>query len=182
MKGIVFFSLLLTIFSAIQPVVAGAKEDAMRIFSPVFENGKEIPPKYTADGHDISPPLKWENVPATAKSLAIIVDDPDAPDPKAPRMVWVHWVLYNIPSTTNGLPEGVKAQELPPGTLQGLNDWKRTGYGGPAPPIGRHRYFFKLYALDTVLPDLKQPSKTQLLEAIKGHVIAEAELMGTYSR
>ncbi len=153
----------------------------MRIFSPAFENGKEIPKRYTADGQDISPPFKWENMPATTKSLALIVDDPDAPDPKAPRMVWVHWVLYNIPVNATGLSEAVKLHDLPSGTMEDLNDWKRTGYGGPAPPIGRHRYFFKLYALDTVLPDLHNPSKAALLEAMKGHVMEEAVPMGTYT-
>lgn len=178
----ILLSLCVLSIIVIQPVFSEEKEEAMKITSSAFENGKEIPKLYTADGQDISPPLSWEGVPASAKSLALIVDDPDAPDPKAPRMVWVHWVLYNIPVTATGLKEGIKPHELPPGTLQGLNDWRRTGYGGPAPPIGRHRYFFKFYALDTVLPDLKQPTKAQLLESMKGHVIAEATLMGTYSR
>ncbi|MEZ0329152.1 MAG: YbhB/YbcL family Raf kinase inhibitor-like protein [Dissulfuribacterales bacterium] len=154
----------------------------MKLFSPAFENEKGIPKRYTADGQDISPPLFWEGVPSKAKSLVLIVDDPDAPDPKAPRMVWVHWVLYNIPPNVQGLSEGIKPQDLPSGTLEGLNDWKRTGYGGPAPPIGRHRYFFKLYALDTVLSNMKAPTKSTLLEAMNGHVIAEAVLIGTYSR
>lgn len=182
MAKIIFLSLLLMTFSAVQPVDAGEKEVAMRIFSPAFENGKEIPRHYTADGADVSPPLFWEGVPRKAKSLALIVDDPDAPDPKAPRMVWVHWVLYNIPINTTGLPEAIKTQDLPTGTLEGLNDWKRTGYGGPAPPMGRHRYFFKLYALDIVLPDLHHPNKATLLKAMDGHVLEEAVLMGTYSR
>lgn len=178
----ILFSVCVLCILAFQPVLASEKEEGMKIVSTAFEHGKDIPKRYTADGQDISPPLSWEGVPANARSLALIVDDPDAPDPKAPRMVWVHWVLYNIPVTAKGLPEGVKANELPPGTLQGLNDWKRTGYGGPAPPIGRHRYFFKLYALDIVLPDLKHPSKAQLLDTMKGHVVAKTEIMGTYSR
>jgi Raf kinase inhibitor-like YbhB/YbcL family protein len=110
----------------------------------------------------------------------MIVDDPDAPDPAAPKMTWVHWVLYNLPPTNDGVPEGVKP--LPAGTKEGMNDWKRTGYGGPCPPIGRHRYFHKLYALDTVLPDLKQPTKAKLEEAMKGHILSEARLMGTYQK
>jgi Raf kinase inhibitor-like YbhB/YbcL family protein len=121
-------------------------------------------------------------VPANAKSLALIVDDPDAPDPAAPRMIWVHWVLYNIPVAVNDLPEGVVSSALPKGSLEGLNDWQRTGYGGPCPPIGRHRYFHKLYALDAVLPDLKKPTKAALEKAMKGHVIAETQLIGTYEK
>lgn len=152
----------------------------MRITSTVFRNEGTIPKLYTCEGKDISPPLVWTDVPTGTKSLALIVDDPDAPDPAAPKMTWVHWVLYNMPSVTEGLPEGVKS--LPPGTKEGVNDWKRTGYGGPCPPIGRHRYFHKLYALDIVLPDLRQPTKVQLEQAMKGHILAEAQLMGTYQK
>lgn len=152
----------------------------MRITSTVFRNEGTIPKLYTCEGKDISPPLVWTDVPTGTKSLALIVDDPDAPDPAAPKMTWVHWVLYNMPSATEGLPEGVKS--LPPGTKEGVNDWNRTGYGGPCPPIGRHRYFHKLYALDIVLPDLRQPTKVQLEQAMKGHILAEAQLMGTYQK
>lgn len=179
---ILFLSLLFLTFSVIQSTFAKEKEEGMQLFSPAFEHEKGIPKRYTADGADVSPPLLWKGVPNDARSLALVVDDPDAPDPKAPRMVWVHWVLYNIPANTTGLPEAVKTQDLPQGTLEGLNDWKRTGYGGPAPPIGRHRYFFKLYALNTVLPDLHHPTKAALLKAMEGHVLKEAVLMGTYSR
>jgi Raf kinase inhibitor-like YbhB/YbcL family protein len=119
-------------------------------------------------------------VPKNARSLVLIVDDPDAPDPKAPKMTWVHWVLYNLPVSTTGLAEALK--QLPAGTLEGTNDWGRTGYGGPCPPIGRHRYFHKLYALDSALPDLKRPRKAELERAMKGHVLAEAVLIGTYQR
>ncbi len=150
----------------------------MRITSTAFSHEGAIPILYTCEGKDISPPLVWTDVPAGARSLALIVDDPDAPDPSAPKMTWVHWVLYNLPPTNGALPEAVKA--LPAGAKEGLNDWKRTGYGGPCPPIGRHRYFHKLYALDVVLPDLHQPNKVQLEEAMKGHVIGEAHLMGLY--
>jgi Raf kinase inhibitor-like YbhB/YbcL family protein len=154
----------------------------INLTSPVFQHQAAIPSKYTCEGPDVSPALNWTGGPPGAKSFALIVDDPDAPDPKAPKMTWVHWVLYNIPSTTSGLPEAVKRDALPPGTSDGTNDWKRTGYGGPCPPIGRHRYFFKLYALDTVLKDLNNPTKPGLESAMKGHVIGQAELIGTYEK
>lgn len=154
----------------------------MTITSSAFEHNGPVPKLYTCEGQDISPPLAWSGVPARARSLALIVDDPDAPDPAAPRMTWVHWVLYNIPPAAMGLPEGVAVSDLPPGTREGMNDWGRTGYGGPCPPIGRHRYFHKLYALDTVLPDLGKPAKTTLEQAMKGHVLASTELVGTYQR
>ena len=110
----------------------------------------------------------------------MIVDDPDAPDPAAPAMTWVHWVLYDIPPSATGLPEGGKP--LPGGAREGLNDWRRTGYGGPCPPVGRHRYFFKLYALDTLLPALRTPNKAELERAMQGHVLAQAVLVGTYQK
>jgi len=150
--------------------------------SPAFAPGGDIPAIFTCEGSDLSPALEWTGVPASAKSLVLIVDDPDAPDPKAPRMTWVHWVLYNIPPTASGLPQAVAARDLPPGTREGTNDWKRTGYGGPCPPIGRHRYFHRLYALDTVLPDLGPETKAQVETAMKGHVLAQAELLGTYQK
>ena len=152
------------------------------VTTEAFSAGGDIPVRYTCEGANISPPLAWSGVPAQAKSLALVVDDPDAPDPAAPRMTWVHWVLYNIPPDSSGLPEGVTASELLAGTREGINDWSRTGYGGPCPPIGRHRYFHKLYALDVELPDLKQPTKDQLVKAMQGHVLAQAELMGTYQK
>ncbi|NOY46426.1 MAG: YbhB/YbcL family Raf kinase inhibitor-like protein [Deltaproteobacteria bacterium] len=155
---------------------------AFEIRSPAFADGAEIPVRYTCDGDDVSPPLEWTGVPAGTQSLVLIVDDPDAPDPRAPRMTWVHWVLYNLPPETRGLPEGVSASDLPPGTGQGLNDWKRTGYGGPCPPVGRHRYFHKLYALSERLPDLGTPTKAALLRAMEGKVLGKAELVGTYER
>ena len=168
----------------VSPDTSEGKEVAMSVTlsSPVFAPNAEIPARHTCDGDDVSPPLQWSGLPAGTGSLALIVDDPDAPDPAAPRMTWVHWVLYNLPATADGLPEGVSAAQLPAGTREGTNDWKRTGYGGPCPPIGQHRYFHKLYALDTELPDLGRPSKAQLLKAIEGHVLAQAELIGTYQR
>ncbi|HXV39920.1 MAG TPA: YbhB/YbcL family Raf kinase inhibitor-like protein [Steroidobacteraceae bacterium] len=153
---------------------------ALAITSSAFAHEGPIPKPYTCQGKDISPALAWSGAPAGTKSFALIVDDPDAPDPKAPKMTWVHWVLYNIPADARGLAEAVAPKALPAGTREGKNDWKRTGYGGPCPPIGRHRYYHKLYALDVVLPDLKQPTKAQLEQAMKGHVLAEAVLMGTY--
>ena len=152
------------------------------ITSTGFTNDGPIPTRYTCEGADLAPPLQWEGIPDGAKSLVLIVDDPDAPDPAAPRMIWVHWVLYNIPPDVGGLPEGATSSSLPPGTLEGVNDWQRTGYGGPCPPIGRHRYFHKLYALDTRLPDLKRPDKASLEAAMKGHVIEHAQLVGTYQK
>ncbi|MEC4747494.1 YbhB/YbcL family Raf kinase inhibitor-like protein [Methylomicrobium sp. Wu6] len=150
----------------------------LKLESSDFVHMGEIPKRFTCDGEDVAPALSWSNLPAGTQSLALIVDDPDAPDPAAPKLVWVHWVLYNIPASFTGLPAA--AEKLPVGALHGLNDWKRTGYGGPCPPIGRHRYFFKLYALDAVLPDLDNPDKSQLENAMAGHVIGHAELIGTY--
>jgi len=154
---------------------------SLAISSPAFKHNGSIPGAHTCDDLDRSPELRWSGVPAGGKSLVLIVDDPDAPDPAAPRMTWVHWVLYNIPPTTNGLKEAV-GEDLPEGTLEGLNDWNRTGYGGPCPPIGRHRYFHKLYVLDATLPDLGQPTKDKLLSVMEGHVIEQAVLIGTYRR
>lgn len=152
----------------------------MQITSNAFAQNGSIPAKHTCAGQDVSPALSWSGLPAGTRSLVLIVDDPDAPDPAAPRMTWVHWILYNLPPTSQGLAEGIS--DLPPGTLQGLNDWKRTGYGGPCPPIGRHRYFHKLYALDTVLPDLGKVSKAKLEKAMQGHILVHTELVGNYQK
>ena len=150
--------------------------------SNAFEDGASIPAKYTCTGKDISPPLSWLNVPANTQSLALIIDDPDAPDPRAPKTTWVHWVVYNIPPDTTQFYEHTTSANLPPGTKQGVNDWGRTGYGGPCPPIGRHRYVHKLYAIDKVLDDLNNPTKAKLEAAIKGHIIAHTQLIGTYQK
>ena len=147
--------------------------------STAFSEGSAIPKRHTCEGQDTSPPLAWSGVPAGTKSLALIVDDPDAPDPKAPKRTYVHWVLYDIPPTATSLPEG---GVLPAGTREGKNDWGRTGYGGPCPPIGRHRYIHKLYALDGMLGDLGRPTKGQLEKAMDGHILAEARLVGTYEK
>jgi Raf kinase inhibitor-like YbhB/YbcL family protein len=160
-----------------------AAEDAeFTVTSTSFAEGGSIPSTYTCEGDDLSPPLTWSGVPEDAYSLVLIVDDPDAPDPDAPKTTWVHWVLYNISADTTGLPEAVEPQELPSGTVEGLNDWQRTGYGGPCPPKGRHRYLFKLYALDTVLTGLDEPTKAEVEAAMEGHVVGQAELVGTYEK
>ncbi len=150
----------------------------MQITSPAFSEGGLIPSKYTCDGQDISPPLKWKDVPAGTKSLALICDDPDAP-----IGTWVHWVAYNIPLEMTHLDEEIQSEkELKSGMRQGNNDWSSIGYGGPCPPGGTHRYYFKLYALDTTL-DLKPgATKAQLLKAMEGHILAEGHLMGKYNR
>ncbi|HEB97515.1 MAG TPA: YbhB/YbcL family Raf kinase inhibitor-like protein [Sedimenticola thiotaurini] len=155
---------------------------SLTLRSPAFAAGEPIPQRYTCEGDDISPPLEWSGVPAGTRSLALVVDDPDAPDPAAPRMTWVHWLVYDLPPDSGGLQESVAEREFPPGTRLGRNDFRRTRYGGPCPPIGTHRYFFKLYALDTVLPDLAEPDKAALLRAMEGHVLERAELMGTYRK
>lgn len=152
----------------------------LAIASPAFAHNDNIPRRFTCDGDDLPPELNWDGIPPGCESLALIVDDPDAPDPAAPRMTWVHWVLYNIPAASRGLAEG--GRPLPAGTAEGLNNWDRTGYGGPCPPIGRHRYFFKLYALDTALSGLDRPSKADIEAAMQGHVLDRAELIGTYQR
>lgn len=161
-----------------------AKEEgkmSLQITSDAFEKNGKIPSIYTCEGRDISPPLAWEGIPSGTKSLALILDDPDAPDPKAPKMTWVHWILFNMPPDAKGLPEGATTKDLPQGTQLGVNDWKRTGYGGPCPPIGRHRYFHKLYALDVVLK-LNKPTKAELIKAMEGHILEHAELVGTYKK
>ena len=154
----------------------------LTLTSSAFSHNGPMPARLTCDGHDVSPDLRWSGLPAETRSLVLIVDDPDAPDPKAPKMTWVHWVLVNLPPDAAGLGEGVSSDELPAGTVEGLNDWKRTGYGGPCPPVGRHRYFHKLYALDRELSGLHRPTKAQVEAAMKGHVLAHAELVGTYEK
>ena len=172
--------LMLGIVPLARPSRAEEEPLTLRLDSEAFSEGGTIPKTYTCEGEDLSPPLAWTGVPDGAKSLALIVDDPDAPDPKAPKMTWVHWVLFNLPPETSGLDQGVKA--LPAGTMSGINDWKRPGYGGPCPPIGRHRYFFKLYALDTVLTGLSHPNKAAVEAAMRDHILAQSTLIGTYEK
>ena len=150
----------------------------MQITSPAFGEGSMIPVKYTCDGQDISPPLAWKDAPSGTKSFALISDDPDAP-----VGTWVHWVAYNIPPNTNNLGENVKPEkEFQDGMRQGNNDWPKIGYGGPCPPGGTHRYYFKLYALDAMLSLKPGATKAQVLQAMEGHVLAEAQLMAKYKR
>ena len=176
--------LLPTILFTILVCPAGFAEEtmALTLTSPAFADNGAIPMEYTCDGRDLSPPLAWTGAPAGTRSLALIIDDPDAPDPAKPRMTWVHWVLYTIPPELAALPAGA-AQQVPVGIRQGLNDWHRADYGGPCPPIGRHRYFHKLYALDIRLDDLPTPAtKAALEKAMQGHILARAELVGTYRK
>ncbi|EXJ16585.1 YbhB/YbcL family Raf kinase inhibitor-like protein [Imhoffiella purpurea] len=156
---------------------------ALVLKSGAFVHGNPIPRRFSCEGEDLSPPLQWSDLPEGTESLVLIVDDPDAPDPAAPRMVWDHWILYNIPPSCSGLDAGAARGGLPEGVGEGVNSWGRTGYGGPCPPIGRHRYFHRLYALDTRLPDgLGQPTKDELLLAMDDHILAHAELVGTYDK
>ena len=150
--------------------------------SSAFAPSDAIPKRYTCDDANVSPPLAWSGAPAGTKSFALIVDDPDAPDPAAPRTVFAHWVLYNLPPSAGSLPAGVALSAMPSGTREGTNDYRRTGYGGPCPPIGRHRYFFKLFALDVLLPALGAAGKVELEQAIEKHILAKAELIGTYQK
>lgn len=154
---------------------------ALSLTSSAFKPGGNIPSKYTCEGDDVSPPLVFGDVPVGTKSLAFILDDPDAPDPKAPKRVWAHWLVYNLPPDTKGLPEDASRIGLPKGAVTGLSDRKETSYHGPCPPIGRHRYFHKLYALDTTLP-AEVLTKAELEAAMNGHVVAQAQLMGTYQK
>jgi Raf kinase inhibitor-like YbhB/YbcL family protein len=176
---------MLMVFGMVAASANPSREEepmSLTITSTAFQHNGEMSSVFTCQGKDLSPPLHWQGVPANARSLVLIVDDPDAPDPKAPKMTWVHWVLYNLPPDSRGLPEGCTSADLPVGTREGLNDWKRTGYGGPCPPIGRHRYFFKLYALDQVLETMGRPDKGRIEAAMKGHILAQAELVGTYEK
>lgn len=150
--------------------------------SAYFQNNGMIPERYTCDGWDMSPPLSWRDVPSQAKSLALVIEDLDAPLQNFPERRWTHWLLYNIPPEVDHLAEGRTKKNLPAGSLQGKNDWGRAVYGGPCPPYGKHRYLHKLYALDVVLPDLKTPGKAVFEKAIAGHVISQAELLATYQR
>lgn len=150
----------------------------MKITSSAFSEGEMIPSKYTCDGKDISPPLAWDNPPDDTKSIALICDDPDAP-----MGTWVHWVLFNLPPDIQSLPEALPSDKIiKNGAIHGMNDFRRYGYGGPCPPGGTHRYYFKLYALDSIMELKPGITKVQLIKAMQGHVLDECELMGKYSR
>ncbi len=158
--------------------VEGGEKMAILVTSPAFKEGGMLPAKYTCDGQDISPPLKWQQAPQDVKSFALISDDPDAS-----LGTWVHWVMWNIPAEANGLPENVPPKkELPDGSKQGISDFRQHGYNGPCPPGGTHRYYFKIYALDQMLNLPAASTKQDLLEAMKGHILAEGQLMGKYRR
>lgn len=177
--------LVIQLFFVSVIITINAQEGAirtMKMTSKNFVDRGDIPKKHTCDGEDISPELSWTGAPEGVRSYVLIVDDPDAPDPASPKMTWVHWVLYNIPPSAVSLPEGVSKGALPKGTLEGVNDWKQPGYRGPCPPVGKHRYYHKLYALDTVMPDLGLPKKAKVLQAMEGHVITRAELVGFCQR
>ena len=172
------------------PQQGGAGKDQstakVAVTSTAFTQGQPIPKKYTAYGDDVSPPLSWSGLPEGSKELALICDDPDAPDPANPRPEpWVHWVAYKIPADLKGLPEGITQQPRPrepAGIVQGNNSWPEVGYRGPEPPIGKHRYYFKLYALDSELELEPGLEKESLLRALEGHILGYGELMGTYQR
>jgi hypothetical protein len=164
---------------------ASAQEgsETMKLTSTAFSAGGAIPARYTCDGEDVSPPLAWGAPPVATKSFALIVEDPDAPDPKAPRTVWVHWVVYDLPAGARSLREGVRTNaDLPTGARMGRNDWGNAAWGGPCPPVGRHRYFHKLYALDVALGERGALTKREFEAALRGHVLAQADLVGTYER
>ena len=157
-----------------------AESSVFGISSPAFTDFSRIPRKYTCEGENISPPLTWQGIPPGTESLALIVEDPDAPDPVAPRMIWTHWILFNIPPTLKGLPEA--AEHLPSSVKSGRNSWNTLNYGGPCPPIGCHRYFFRLYALDSIISKPEGITKEELIKAMEGHIIATATLVGTYQK
>jgi hypothetical protein len=163
---------------AAAPASQGETAMTIQITSPAFSEGNPIPKKYTCDAEDVSPPLAWSGLPAGTQSMALIADDPDAP-----VGTWVHWVIFNLPPTLPGLSEGIAKTPTVEGGIQGNNDFRKAGYGGPCPPRGKpHRYFFKLYALDTSLALEAGASKADVEKAMRGHILAQGQLMGTYSR
>ena len=176
-KYYALFVLLFLIYGFVTEI-EGDEKMAIVVTSLAFKEGGMLPAKYTCDGQDISPPLNWQQVPQGVKSFALISDDPDAP-----VGIWVHWVMWNIPAEANGLPENVPAgKDLPNGSKQGVNSSRKQGYSGPCPPSGTHRYYFKVYAIDTMLNLPADSTKQVLLDAMKGHILAEGSLMGKYRR
>jgi Raf kinase inhibitor-like YbhB/YbcL family protein len=176
--------ILLTACGSAQPPPAAPVQAAqagnasLKLTSPAFAEGSTIPEKYTCDGQDASPPLTWSDLPKGTKSLVLISDDPDAPGG-----TWVHWVFFNLPPSSGGLAEAMSPDKNPArGSIQGTNSWSKIGYGGPCPPSGTHRYFFSLYALDTLLNLTRGATARDIDASMKGHVLAEAQLMGRYQR
>ena len=160
------------------PAASQSGPQKIKLTSAAFIDGAAIPSPYTCEGANVSPPLAWDTLPASARTLALIADDPDAPGG-----TWTHWVYFNLPASVKALTENVPAEERPAvGGMQGANDFRKTGYGGPCPPSGTHRYFFKLYALDTALSLASGATKDQVLKAMQGHIVAEGQLIGTYSK
>ncbi len=180
-QGVGLGVLALLVVSAAAPRPARTA-DALTLGSEAFASGAAIPARHTCDGEDASPPLAWSGAPTATKCFVLIVDDPDAPDPAAPKGTWVHWVLYDLPATAHALPAAATRASLPAGAREGLNDWKAPGWRGPCPPVGRHRYVFKLYALDAELGDVAQPTKAAIEAAMHGHVLAQTQLIGTYAK
>jgi Raf kinase inhibitor-like YbhB/YbcL family protein len=173
-----FFTPSLAVYTLIAMVPQGGTASAFELKSQVFKAQGAIPSKYTCQGKDISPVLSWTGAPQNTKSYALICDDPDAP-----MGTWVHWVYYDIPPSVNSLPEGVSSDAKPsPGGTHGKNDFGKLGYGGPCPPSGTHRYFFKIYALDKLLGLEPKMSKADLMKAMEGHILGKTELMGTYKK
>lgn len=173
---------LLALAAALAGPPAGADQPRFELRSSAFAPRGAIPARFTCEGDDVSPQLSWSTPPDGTQSFALIVADPDAPDPRAPKTTWIHWVVYDLPGSSRALAEGAGAGAPPPGARSGSNDWKRTGWGGPCPPIGRHRYVFTLYALDTRLGDLGAPTRAALEQKMQGHVLGRAELVGTYEK
>ena len=173
---------LIALVALLHALPTGGEEMRFTLRSPAFQAQGEIPSRYTCEGDDVSPPLAWSDPPPGARSFALIVSDPDAPDPRAPKMTWIHWVVYDLAAEARALPEDAGAGRMPAGARSGTNDWKRTGYGGPCPPIGRHRYVHTLYALDAPLGDLGAPTRAALERAMQKHILAQAELVGTYAK
>jgi len=174
--------LALAILLLAAPAAGGPDPMTFSLRSSAFEPGATIPRRHTCQGEDVSPPFAWSDPPPGTRSFALIVDDPDVPDPKAPVRHWVHWVVYDLPAGVGALAENAGAGALPPGARAGKNDWGRADWGGPCPPIGRHRYFHVLHALDVELGDLHEPTRAELERAMEGHVIGRAELIGTYEK
>jgi Raf kinase inhibitor-like YbhB/YbcL family protein len=166
----------------VDPTGASTAATTLNLSSSAFAANGSIPTKYTCEGAGISPPLAWSGAPSSTKSFALIVEDPDAPDPAKPTRVVSHWVAYNIPATATALAENASKTGMPAGSAQGINEGNKPSYMGPCPPIGSHRYFFKLYALDTVLTGLKSPKKANLQQAVQKHVIDSTQLIGTYQK